>query len=361
MMLISYKKTMATLWQRPSNKIYYAAWEEKGKTRRKSLHTKDKRIALPRLNHFNRELMAGKVKEISDISNTLFFDFVDDFLEHLEATHGRPTYILYDVALKKAKASINNIPLNHITAKHIDKCITDMSREGLKPPTINKNLRHIKSAFNKAYAWECLKTPIRNFPKMLKEEKNLRFLSVEQLRNLISAIATDQEFMDYCLLSAYTGLRSGEILRLTWFDVDHPEGFLRISPKQKNKNESVIPINKNTRAILDRRLSLTEDKKGKIFRFNTLTWVSQKMKAACIKAGIPDSRFHDLRHTFASHLAMAGENLKTIQELMRHESIQSTMVYAKVSPEHLKEASEKVNYGPMPTAQTAQKPDKTRT
>lgn len=367
MPLISYKQRMATLWQRPSNKVYYATWEDNGKTRRKSLHTTDKRIALPRFNHFQRELIAGKVRNIDEGSKKSFYDFADEFLKHVEGSStSAATYILYDVALKKAKESIGNIPLKHINAKHIDKCITDMRRENLKSPTINKNLRHIKAAFKKAYAWQYLSSPIRDFPKMLKEEKRLRFLTIDQVRALVGAISTDQEFADFCLFSAYTGLRSGELIRLTWYDVDHPEGFLRVSPKQKNKMETSIPINKMARAILD-RIGLGLSKKettGKVFRFGTLTWVSQKCKAAYRKAGIPDARFHDLRHTFASHLAMSGENLKTIQELMRHESIQSTMVYAKVSPEHLREASDRLNYGPMPmvqaAGQTAQKPTKTR-
>lgn len=358
MPLISYKKRMATLWQRPSNKIYYSRWEDNGKSRKHSLDTKDKRIAQARFNDFNRRLMAGKVKSIEEGIKKLFFDYVEEFLYHIEKTTSLENYRLYSDALKKAKASIGNIPVNHITAKHIDRCITDMSRANLKAPTINKNLRHIKGALNKAYAWEYMASPIRNFPKMLREEKTLRFLTVEQLRSLIGAISTDQEFSDFCLFSAYTGLRSGELIRLTWYDVDHPEGFLRISPKQKNKTETSIPINRNARAILERQGN--DNKTGKIFRFQSLTWVSQKWKAVCVKAGVPSARFHDLRHTFASHLAMSGENLKTIQELMRHESIQSTMVYAKVSPEHLREASEKLNYGPMPVALGAQKPANSR-
>ena len=352
---INYKQRMATLWQRPSNRMFYARWEEYGKSRKVSLRTRDEAKANARFRDFERRLMAGKIKPLEEGVKKLFFDFVSEFLEHVEATTSTDTYRLYDDALKKAKLTIGNIPINHINARHIDKCITDMSRERLKPPTINKNLRHIKSALNKAYAWEYRTAPIRNFPKMLQEEKELRFLTVEQIRALIGAITSDREFSDMCLFSAYTGLRSGELIRLTWCDVDHPEGFLRVTAKQKNRKESSIPINKNARVILERRShGLSEsDKVGKVFRFGCLTWISQKSKAACVKAGIPDTRFHDLRHTFASHLAMAGTNIKTIQELMRHKSIQSTMIYANVSPEHLREASEKLNYGPMPVASQA--------
>jgi len=155
----------------------------------------------------------------------------------------------------------------------------------------------------------------------------------------------DAEFADCCLFSAYTGLRSGEIIRLKWDDVDSPEGFLTISPKQKNKKESWIPINANSRTILERC-----KKRGgkKPFRFQTRQWISKKFKNAARKAGLPHFRFHDLRHTYGSHLAMSGENEVAIQKLMRHKSMASTLIYTKISPEYLRQASEKVNYGPMP-------------
>jgi site-specific recombinase XerD len=86
-----------------------------------------------------------------------------------------------------------------------------------------------------------------------------------------------------------------------------------------------------------------------------------QFKKAATKIGLKDTRFHDLRHTFASHLAITGEDLKAIQDLMCHEAIASTLVYAKVSPEYLRKASEAVNYGPMPVVQPAGKPHKNRT
>ena len=353
--LISYKQRMATMWKRP-NGVYYASWEDNGETRRKSLSTTDKRIASTRFNHFQRQLIAGKVRPISEGNLTSFFDYVDEYLEHVEATCSNASYVQYDVALRKAKAAWGDIPLNHIGSKHIDTLMADMSRENLKVPTINKVLRHVKAALMKAYRWEYIKSPVR-FPKMLREEKQLRFFSSQQLQCIIGKIF-DDEFSDFCLFSAYTGLRSGEIIRLLPTDVDNPDGFLRISPKQKNKHESRIPINAHARAILEKRL--TKDSK-KVFRFECLTWISQKFKSAAVSAGCPNARFHDLRHTFASHLAMAGEDLKSIQDLMRHESIASTMVYAKVSPEHLRQASEAVNYGPMPVPTPAKIPYKNRT
>ena len=72
-------------------------------------------------------------------------------------------------------------------------------------------------------------------------------------------------------------------------------------------------------------------------------------KEYAVGAGLPGGlRFHDLRHTFASHLAMAGKSAKAIQKLMRHALPQSTDIYMRLSPEHLKEVSESLTYGSIP-------------
>ncbi len=335
--------TMPKLWKRPDTGFFYAVWQETGNQRKRSLNTKEHRTAVKLFNAFKRDIILKKVSPIGGRLQVNLSAFRDEFLAHIETTLAPSTYECYETALDKAVSCWGDLLLGNITSKHIDRLTQDMVRSGLKPATVNKNRRHLKGALSKAHEWEYMRAPVR-FSPAIKEEDRVRFLTKRELGKILSKIS-DPEFYDVVLLAAYTGLRSGEILRLKWDDVDNPEGFLRISSKQKNRKESWIPINDSARTALDRCRSRDGDG---IFRYRTRQTISKLFKKATRAAGLPTPRFHDLRHTFGSHLAMEGENEVTIKELMRHKSIASTMVYTRVSPEHLARSSAKINYGPMP-------------
>ncbi len=99
-----------------------------------------------------------------------------------------------------------------------------------------------------------------------------------------------------------------------------------------------MPINTQTRQLLDQ---YKNRKIGEIFRFQSHHHPSGQFKLATTLVGI-EARFHDLRHTFGTNLVKAGVDIRTIQKLMRHQDLQSTLVYAKVLPDQLKEAAEKI-------------------
>lgn len=336
--------TKPRLWLHVSHGTYYAIYKEGERWRQKSLKTKDLGVARIKFNDFLDTLMAGKIKPITLTRGKItLFAFCDEFLADVSVRCEPSTYTLYDVALRKAKACWGDINISRLGERHFSQLLAQMSKDGLLAPTINKNYRHIKAAVRKGLSWYKIPDTIQ-YPKPLKEKSVLRCLTSQELVKLIGTI-DDQEFADFCLISAYTGLRSGEIMRLRDEDIDRlAPGMLRITPEQKNKTESYIPYSKSAGAILGRY----RGQGGRLFRFRTVDWISKKYKFYARKAGIGWSRFHDLRHTFGSHLALEGEREASIQGLMRHKSIISTQIYTRLAPEHLREASEKLNYGPMP-------------
>jgi site-specific recombinase XerD len=70
----------------------------------------------------------------------------------------------------------------------------------------------------------------------------------------------------------------------------------------------------------------------------------KNIKAMAEKAGLEGVGVHTLRHTFASHLVMAGVDLATVQKLLGHSSITTTMIYAHLAPDHLRAAVEKLSF-----------------
>ena len=132
-------------------------------------------------------------------------------------------------------------------------------------------------------------------------------------------------------------MRKGEILSLRWDNLDLKHGFILLNQDQtKNSERREIPINNTLKGILQgltRRLDIPyvfyDSITGKPFQD-----VKRSFKTALRRAGIGDFRFHDMRHTFASHLVMAGVDLVTVKELLGHKTLTMTLRYAHLAPSH---------------------------
>ena len=141
-----------------------------------------------------------------------------------------------------------------------------------------------------------------------------------------------------------TGSREDETLRLQWSAVDLKRGALSYRrredwrPKGSEREIALRP------ELIDRLGKLPRsaeqpfvflDREGKPIAPRTFERAIQRL----IKlAEIPRATLHDFRHTFASHLAMAGVPLPTIQQLLGHKDIQTVMIYAHLSPQHLRDS-----------------------
>jgi len=135
-----------------------------------------------------------------------------------------------------------------------------------------------------------------------------------------------------------TGMRKEEILNLRWEDLDFRSRIIYILDTKNNERRE-IPMNDIVYETLLAVRKISDSpwvfckKNGE--RYGN---IRKAFEGARKRAGIVDFRFHDLRHTFASHLVMAGVDLRTVQELLGHKSFEMTLRYAHLSPEHKKAA-----------------------
>jgi integrase len=139
-------------------------------------------------------------------------------------------------------------------------------------------------------------------------------------------------------IALMTGMRQGEQFGLTWDRVDLDNATVRLN-KTKNGKPRFVRLNSRALTVMRalRELSLKDG--GRVFVLNQEPyWFGDAVE----EAGIVDFTWHDLRHTFASRLVMAGVDIRTVQELLGHESVTMTMRYSHLSPQHCVTAVEKI-------------------
>ena len=139
------------------------------------------------------------------------------------------------------------------------------------------------------------------------------------------------------LLSINTGCRRGELFDLTWSNVNLDRRILTVTgATAKSRRTRHIPLNREATSILLNWRAQSEDSTGLVFvneqgeRFDR---ANSSWRGLLKQAQITDFRWHDMRHHFASRLAMGGVDLNTIRELLGHSDYTMTLRYAHLAPE----------------------------
>jgi integrase len=141
------------------------------------------------------------------------------------------------------------------------------------------------------------------------------------------------------LLAVNTGLRRGELLQLRWRDLHLQRRILTVrgdGPKTRQTRD--VPLNSEATRVLKAWRPTVVEPGWCVFGGSTestpLGAVKKAWHGALQAAAVTSFRFHDLRHTFASKLVMAGVDLNTVRELLGHKSLAMTLRYAHLAPEY---------------------------
>jgi integrase len=282
-----------------------------------------------------QDIKEGKEPEIKRITNHTLRELAEKYAQWMQGRHRSANSKLYRI--KQVLSVFGNIPLRRFSTLLVEQYQTDLINRGLKPASVNKNISILKAMFSKAVDWnmveeETLKR-VRKVKLLPENNKRLRFLSKAECQELVNACGS--HLKPIVITALNTGMRKSEILNLTWEQVDLKHGFILLD-RTKNGERREIPINNTLRGTLQgvtRRLDVPyvffDPKTGKSYRE-----VKKSFKTALRKAKITDFKFHDLRHTFASHLVMAGVDITTVKELLGHKSLTMTLRYAHLAPSH---------------------------
>ncbi len=297
------------------------------------------------------------------------------FIDEAYAPWAKANIQTGDATVARLKASFSELltkNLGEITAWQIEKWRTNRLKAGAKATTANRDLDDLRSSLTKAVSWGLLKcSPVTAVKRCrVDPSPTVRFLSDDEEMRLRQALKeredkiraarrsanrwradrrypllpdlSERVFADrlrpMVLLSLNTGLRRGEMFSLDWKDVDLQQANLTVrGANAKSGKTRHIPLNDEARLALEAWKNDTAASEGFVFPGKNkalLDNIRRSWLAVLERARIQRFRWHDLRHNFASRLAMAGVDLNTVRVLLGHSDYKVTLRYAHLAPAH---------------------------
>lgn len=218
------------------------------------------------------------------------------------------------------------------------------------PATLNRYLASLSVVFSYAYKnleWIEI-NPIEKIRKYTEPKGRVRYLTDDERERLIAEVRKSPNPLLYpvVMLAITTGARSSEILNLRWEDINLEEQRA-ILQETKNGERRTLSI---VEPALSALRKLKAKNRGGQYVFYARRETGEEHSADITKSwykalddsGIKDFRFHDLRHTCASYLAMHGASLAEIAEILGHKTLQMTKRYSHLSDRHKQSVVERV-------------------
>jgi integrase len=310
-------------------------WQSEGYTAQFASNVRNERI---------RSARHGALPEAQ--RNILFREVWEKYDKWL--THGRKRpYNDRQRYHNHLKEYLENVPLAALSPAKLEEVKEFLFRKGLAPATVKHCLVIVRHAINQAISWGMWSgdNPVTKIKLPQVQNKRERFLTYAEAQRLIAELGKRSVIAQrMAIVSLETGLRAGEIRSMRWQDIDFNARTINV--RGKGGYDRQVHLTEAVQSVLENQPRgqsgyVFESRHGTKVReiSRTFHWTVQDIG---LNDGVTDRKqivsFHTLRHTFASWLALEGTPILTIKELMGHKSIEMTMRYAHLCPDHKREA-----------------------
>jgi len=275
------------------------------------------------------KVVSGQYDLEEKAENPLIEDFAKTFLDRRQHLRSKKRDQLSARTLLRF---FSGKRLDSITPSLIEDYISQRRLTGVANATINRELSCLKRMFNLAIKWDGANSnPVNDVDRLEEPPGRTRCLTPEEAQLLLSASA--DYFRPILLTALNTGMRLTEILTLTWDQVyieSVIDPYIELDIT-KNNRKRFIPLNEDMIELLS---NLPRGNSKNVFlglHSQPLRDVRKPFLAACQVAGICNFRFHDLRHTFASHFLMNGGDLLTLKEILGHSTLEMVQRYSHLA------------------------------
>ncbi len=365
---------MATIFKKPGKTTWWITYYHAGSRVRRSLKTRDERIAKKKLVLLEAQLLRG---DTAEPSRTPIAPLLVSFCEYLGTVRSRKAYkndigylrgffgplcpALVPKRVTPSHTSIRPVAvrtLEEVTPALIDAFITRrLTQDGIAAKTANRLREVLHVMFTYAIRQEGFRSgdprypnPVAAVPRRREPAPQIRFLSSASIRTQLELLKDRPLFRAAVATLIYAGLRRDEVLWLTPADVDLDDRMIRVCRKTVADQSWQPKTSRNRRIPISSRLagylSEYDSKRNGLWFFPTkrgTRWdpdnFSGRLRKLNRAAGLDWSCLH-FRHTFGSHLAMKGESLFKISELMGNSPEICRRHYAALVPEQMRDSVE---------------------
>ncbi len=338
--------TMRGIYKR--GKIYWIAYKTVNRLIRESTGTVDRKLAEAVLSKRRAEVFEGHwTGRLRDVKTSLR-QAIQEFLN----VYSRPRKVSWEddqLILDRFATFVGpHACLQDIDRQRVEQFQLSLLSRGISKARLNRYTAALKCFFNRFIDWKKIQVnPCRGI-KLYPEPPRTHWLEVGQIAQLLEH--SSPRLRPFVQVALLTGLRQGDILRLTWDQIDFEQGIIRIL-QGKTQTHLLLPMSEALAEVL-RGISRDMDcahvfhHRGKPLR--SFGWLRTDFVKAVHAAGLAGTHFHDLRHTAATQLRRLGRDLQVVQQLLGHKTIRTTLRYSHVHPVELREAVNKLGEKIMP-------------
>jgi len=324
-----------------------------GSTRRAQRYAKTRKAAHEALRDLQRQIEDG----VQALGKTpTLAAYLDQWLEGSAKPSVKvKTYEGYESIVRiRVVPRIGGLQLSQVTPPVIQKLYADLSASGLSQQSVIHTHRCLRRALKQAVNWGLIaRNPCDSVDPPRARREELRVWNRGEAAKFLTE-TRDHSLYPLFALALTTGMRQGELLGLKWSDVELSENRLRVqrtlqrqrgtglvfeTPKTAKSRRTimlssvaVVALREHRQRQLEQRLAL-----GPAWADYDLVFpneigeprhpspVTRSFKSAVTAAGVPDIRFHDLRHTAATLLLTKGQHAKVVSEMLGHATITITL------------------------------------
>ena len=376
----AFHKVAENLYRLESSNGYYALLKRGGKQFRRSLKTKDRKLADRRLSALRAKV--GCLK-ISDDAKLNFEKVAKLWLETEKHALSSSTVKRREMYVKGLAPNFGNVPIRNITSQDCDRWVKERGAT-LASETFVHELDVMRLVFE--FALErglILSNPAKHIKRRKVVSKQIVVPSLDQFKQLVSAIRQadghkgnqerTKDGADLVEFLAFSGARIGEVIGggdanerrpLFWADVNFERNTIFLPGTKTESAPRTIPMTKNLREHL-RRMN-AENKPKPTDRIISIKSARKCLQTACENLELPQFTHHDFRHFFATTCIESGVDIPTVSRWLGHKDGGALAMkrYGHLRQEHSLAMIKKVSFDkpanviPLPKAEDAKTGDK---